>query len=80
MKAQQINKPKSGEATEPSACIIDFGMARAFDVLDHDNDLAAHLMESFSEVYLLGQSKEVELVCWNVLGFKSWVVTISINQ
>ena len=42
--------------------------------------LAAHLMESFSEVYLLGQSKEVELVCWNVSGFKSWVVTISINQ
>ena len=37
-------------------------------------------MESFSEVYLLGQSKEVELVCWNVSGFKSWVVTISINQ
>ena len=36
----------SCEATEPSACIIDFGMARAFDVLDHDNDLAAHLMEA----------------------------------
>ncbi len=41
-----MRSPSSCEATEPSACIIDFGMARAFDVLDHDNDLAAHVMET----------------------------------
>jgi serine/threonine protein kinase len=33
------------EASVPSACIIDFGMARAFDTLDNDNDLATHFMD-----------------------------------
>jgi serine/threonine protein kinase len=32
-------------ARMPSACIIDFGMARAFDVVDHDNDFTAQMMD-----------------------------------
>ena len=35
----------SPKASEPSACIIDFGMARAFDILDNDNDLVTHVMD-----------------------------------
>jgi serine/threonine protein kinase len=39
-----VPEQPSSQLSEPSACIIDFGMARAFDVLDNDNDLASHVM------------------------------------
>ena len=39
-----VPEQQSTEVSEPSACIIDFGMARAFDVLDNDNDLASHVI------------------------------------
>ncbi len=41
---------KGTPANAPSACIIDFGMARAFDVVDDDDDIKAHMIDFGQEI------------------------------